>query len=455
MRRVRLAAATLASTLALSLACGLVGCGASQSAGEQGGTEEAVEEAATDAVEEAEKEAEEEAEKERALHWYMSSQLSKSSYGFYSSDDNVETNDYRYNSTIERDDAGNVLKKTEKSVSKGSYGSTTTETVTEYTYDEQGWPLTKKETETITSVFDGETHTDEPKVTEAEFTYEYDDEGRVVSAHSTLESDEQLDGVTYHENGEVAGYTTTMVDEWGEEKTTYTSTVELFEDGDLKRSLFVTTNGEGEETSREETVYDEDGNIVSESENTSKEDESTGKSSHELEHDAKGNVTKDTTTVEGDGETANTRWIDGSQDEVFEIFMPDGSIQAAPMTYDEEYNEVPGEYETYEGPYSVEEMTYRKDGKLRTSKKTYYDGTSVSNEYRYRDGKVIKQIRSFSDGSVETIRYRYDEDGNTTKVKTTVEGRVVGGLGSLNKQDWVYVEEPSEYVKQFQSVLYW
>ena len=451
MRKLKMAAKVWVASLALALACGLVGCSGTK----QTDTQEA-EEGASEQVAVAEEQEEEDTEEERSEHWYVVREHRENSYAFPGSDDSAETSAYIHDRLCERDEAGNLIKITNTETDTGLYGQISNETVVEITYDEQGWPLTKtKVASNETAVTEDGEEVEDPVVEQSEFTYEYDEDGRVISMHSSGALDMQIDDITYHDNGKVACFTTSSTGDWGDGRITNLYTNELSEDGSVTHYLEVTTDEEGNELSRREVSYDENGNVKSEVISGQEGDVAVGKKDHELEYDAKGNVTKDILNVTGDGETPQTRWLDDGQSRVSEIFMSDGTIKAAPITYDEEYNDVEGEYVTYEGPYSVTENTYRKDDKLKATTTTYYDGTGVSTKYRYSDGRVSKEINTGTDGSIQTYKYGYDDEGNVTSTKMEVTGRSEGLISSNSEREWMYVEEPSVFLKYFEDLLYW
>lgn len=451
---------------------GLAGCGGSGDASSGSGTEAAG--------------SDEEAAEIELQQWFETlneTQQESESTSWVNPDETfMATNDNT--TTYELDESGNIIKKTETSANKGQGYEFQSEVVSEYTFDEKGWPLTIDVTTTDKQysasyeaadgydedgnplggwkqIEDGESIDTAEPTTETKtvtFTYEHDDKGRVTK----VESDDLAYGtfeLTYHDNGRVASYKRTNAyqsyDSEGNERTdTYTIESTFDDKGVTTGYRQVSDDADGiHDTSG---TMDEKGRILSETTTTTDADGTTHKATktYDIEKDKDGNAVKTTCTVSGDGEGSTERWVN-SDLILSETFGKDGSITVAEVTHDENYNDIVGEETTYDGPYSVEECTYDDDGHALTSTITYYDGATETTENTYdEDGNLVKSVIVNIEGVTTTIECTYDADGNQLTSNQVTDGEGRNGTMS-RKMEWVFVEKPSEYAGLYRQYTSW
>lgn len=474
---------TMGVAMALVLGgAGLAGCGGSSA-------ESASEATEADATEEAEPEeaeaVEEEVEEDQIKQWFQTSysNISRNENESWVNPGTTNVSTNEDDMVYEVDDKGNVTKSTTTSHYTSEGYESETETVTEYTRDENGWPLTAEITRTTRSysvsyeevedydedgqlvvsmrpVEDGGSfETAEPVVetTTETYTYEYDDEGRVTKGVCDNNSRGSIE-LTYHDNGKVAtakqtySYERYTGDGDETETVTYSYGTAYNEKGDeIEYSDATMTDSGSTETVM---TLDDDGAPVSEVTTVTDADGTKHEltKSYENEKDADGNVTKSVCTVSGDGEATKERWVDNGNTRLLESFGKDGSVIVSEVTYDEMYNDVIGEPTTYDGPYSTYEATFDKDGNVLTSTTTYYDGTIMKNSNTYdKDGNLTKYTNESSDGTTTTTENTFDKDGNQISTKRTTDGEET----SSNSSEWVFVEEPSEYAGIYRSYTMW
>ena len=462
---------TVGLALALSLgSVGLFGCGGSSGDAAPEATEsdaaEETEEVEEEAVEE--KAAEEESEAFKPTQWFETSINESWSYDNESWENPGTT--YRSENDTERtyeiDDKGNITKSTEVRTYESEYYQSVTETVEEYTVDENGWPLSIDVTETtreysdeleegVDSLEDAEP---EVETSTMAFTYEYDDEGRVVKGVCDDKTKGTVE-LSYHDNGKPASLKQTYsYDQYGgtdeeDETVTYSFGVTFDEEGNQTSYSDSTEDSEG----KTETVtkLDGEGNRLSETTTVTDADGTKHKmkKTYENEKNKDGKVVKSVCTVSGDGACTKERYV-STGTRVLESFGEDGSISVSEVTYDEDYNEVVGDPTSYDGPYSTEKSTYDKNGNTLTYEVTYYDGST--DKYTYtpdKDGNPTKSVHEALDGTVTTSESTYDKDGNwLTSTRTTVGG---DNAETSTTMEWVFVEKPSEYAGIYRGYFFW
>lgn len=461
LRRVLGGSTVVAFATVLALAgCGGSGASTDAPAGDAAATEEAAEtkDAATLKAEERQ------AKAEKAKHWRVSEEHVEytNTYTFTQEDGSTheETGTTTRTTTYEFDDKGNTVKKTVKELLDWGDSINSTETITTYTREDNGWP-TKAETVTTSSYTysDGNggtaEHSDDPETTEVTYTYEYDDDGRVTKITSTNEEASNFE-FTYNESGmpatmsETTSYRTYSND--GEEKmVTSTSTDEYNDLGILTHETVSTVGEEHSKQHDTEYLYDELGNMTSAVHTYTYDDDSKGTETRTYanEKNEDGFVTKVTVTIEGDGKYVNERWANNSTIE--EVIAPDGSVQATTYTYGDNGERVAGDTQTYEGPYCVQEFTYDEQGNMLTYMDTYYDGSVEKGEYTYdENGNQIKAVHTTFEGDTSTYSYTYDEDGN--QASRQVESSDYNASYTYTN---AYFEEISDYQELFGYVRYW
>lgn len=451
--------------VAFAMVLAITGCGGSGAPADapadgETATEEAVEtkDAATLKAEERQAKAEE------AKHWRRSEESVESTSVYMYTDENgntvEETGANTRTTSYEFDDAGNTIKKTEKDFHDWGDSTTTTETITTYSREDNGWP-TKAETVTTTSYTypDGNGGTaersEDPETTEVTYEYEYDDSGRVTKITTTNENASNFE-FTYGESGlpvtinETTSYRTYSND--GEEKrVTSTSTNEYNKLGILTHETVSTVGEEHSKQHDAEYLYDDLGNMLSTVHTYTYDDDSQGTETRTYtnEKNEDGFVTKVTTTIEGDGKYVNERWADDVT--VEEVFMPDGSIQATTYTNGDNGERVAGDTQTYEGPYCVEELTYDDKGNQLGYTCTYYDGSVEKGEYAYdENGNNTKAVYTSFDGSTNTYTYTYNENGNQTMMQLESDD-----YEAKYTYAYTHFEEISDYLQNSESIRYW
>lgn len=460
--------------VAFATVLALAGCGGSAPSAEapaedDAATEEAADDAATTEEEAETKDAatlKREADKakaEEAMHWRRSEEAVESTTTFTTTDTegNTEVSEgtSTTTTTYELDEKGNITKKTRKYANSfGERTDTNEETIT-FERDENGWPI--KSEKTSTSVYEypdglGGTNKDEnTETTEVEYSYKYDDAGRVTEVSLTDENESSFT-FSYNEDGEIATrgetstYTTYSKDS-EELKVTSKSVVEYDDSGVMTHQTISNTGEEHSKQHDTEILFDESGNMVSAVHSYTYDDDSQGTETRTYtnEKNEDGFVTKITTTIEGDGKHVNERWSNSTNIE--EVIMPDGSIQATVYAYNDDYDLVAGDPQTYEGPYCVQEMTYDEQGNMLSSVYTYYDGTVEKSEYTYdKNGNSTKETYTASNGDTTIYSYTYDENGNRATMQVEDDDHSSKGTYS-----YTYFEELSDYAQQPEDLRYW
>lgn len=405
--------------------------------------------------------------------WYKSSSVSQRSFesqtwdgsSSYSGSDSTTT-------TYKLDKHGNVLTQTELTDYKTDTGSTQSEITVEYTRDDNGWPLTKRQMEQSTSTYsydDGtgemveETSVDGPFVNVIEYSYEYDDKGRVTKTKSTDANDAEFE-LTYDDNDNV----TTCV----RREPFYTSQGKA-----LQRVVTSEYNAEGKQTLEEvltvdefdQTVsvahsdYDADG-LVTKTVTTRPQEKGSDlveTREYAYEKNADGSYTKLVETITGDGVSTSDRVPHGNNsDRLRETYLPDGSIKVQTISYAPDYSEVLGDAQTYPGPYAVSEQSFDDAGNITSYSRTYYDGSVYSFENSYDDkGNLTSATYSYEDGSSYTYEYTYDKKGNQTASKLVKFDYPDGSSYKVTAEDttteWTYVKEPSPFLAINDKFLGW
>lgn len=327
---------------------------------------------------------------------------------------------------FERDEQGLVHKKVVVDLTEGAWGTSTTEIASEYTYDDEGWLVSEKRTETT----DGA----DPFETEFEYNYERDAEGRVVRATSSEEGAYSVE-FSYDDEGNVIE-TVKYLNGLDEENNAQTITTTYTADGDVVTKKTVATDEFGE-AAYEKTM------------------------SYGYEKDARGNVVRQTLTIEGDGAATSDRVSLGESGRtVRETFLPDGSIKAQEVAYSPEGDELLGEEQSYDGPYYTVEQEFDDAGNMLSSRCTYYDGTTESYEATYDDsGKMTAKTCRYADGTERSYEYTYDEHGNTQSEKLVGSTSPKGSTRRLQAEEttfeWVKVSEPAPFVLFNDTYLGW
>lgn len=405
--------------------------------------------------------------------WYLSSTATQTEFesqtwdgaSSYTGTDSTTT-------TYELDKHGNVLTQTELTDYKSESSSTHSEITVEYTRDENGWPLTKRQMEQSTSTYsvdDGtgqmveETSVDGPFVNVIEYSYEYDDKGRVIRTKSSDANDAEVE-LAYDDNDNV----TVCI----RREPFYTSQGKA-----LQRSITSEYNAEGKQTLEEiltvdefeQTVsvahsdFDEDGLITKTVTTRPQEKGSDLVETHEYAYEktADGSYTKLVETITGDGVSTTDRIPHGTNSgRMRETYLPDGSIKVQTIDYAPDYSEVLGDAKTYPGPYAVSEQGFDDEGNITSYTRTYYDGTVYSFENSYDDkGNLVSATFHYEDGSSYTYEYTYDKNGNRTSTKLVdhsfADGSTYRVTAQEDSSEWVFVKEPSFFLTINDQFLGW
>ena len=345
---------------------------------------------------------------------------------------------------FERDEHGNVLKTTkleklhDGSITSKKYENVNpddpdiSKTITEYTYDNWGWP-TKESTRYRQRVDNGEESYSDP--TEKTFAYEFDDEGRLVKAvcdKETFSGEREKTTLefAYQDNNELKRRTEALAkknyDESIDSKTVTVKSVDEYDaDGRLVKTSSTTTTDSGDVVKTEVTTIADDKieRVKTLPQKDGKDLVTTRTETIEREKTQDGKELSTTTTsVIGDGVTEDSMQLgDGWY---YVVYMPDGSIKTSAYgSADANGKAERGEVKTYKGPVSVATGTLSEDGTASKSETAQFDGA--------------KQVTEIS----------YDDHGNTISQSTT-------GSLPLNSYEYSYqhFDEPSEFLRAYEDL---
>lgn len=324
----------------------------------------------------------------------------------------------------EYDDAGNLVRVTNTGVERrgSSYAdefqdmpdpttvgedASFTKMVTEYTYDDKGWPLTRSEKRLlpVDEWVDGkETYTESE---EASFLFERDEKGRLMRASGPGTSFID-DGVTaefeYYDTDEPKSITwirkttdfeNNSNDLFESPKVTQTTVDQYDEGGVITLTTTTVTDGSGVVTRRDETSYDDKGN---ETKTVTTRPQKEGKdlvSTTEYKNEYKdGKLVKQETWIYGDGVT-ETQTFFGS-DKYAVIRMPDASMSATKLLskWDDESHElvdVRGGTQTFDpAPWRSQQWTFSADGTRQKSVTTRFGGDETEDTYDTNGLRVLE-----------------------------------------------------------------